>query len=143
MGDTVTAITDHVASCACGQLRVTATGEPDVVVACNCMACQKRTGSPFGVGAYYRRDRVPAIDGRSNGFERTAPSGRKLNTYFCPECGTSVYWTLEMRPDHYGIAVGCFSDPEFIRPARVVWAENRHHWVDFPDDMPVFDQAAS
>ena len=48
-----------------------------------------------------------------------------------------------MRPDHFGIAVGCFADPGFLRPTRVVWAESRHHWVTFPDDMPQFEQAAS
>ncbi len=41
-----------------------------------------------------------------------------------------------MRPDHVGIAVGCFADPKFVAPARVGFAEKQHHWVTFPDDMP-------
>ena len=138
----MTETTEHIASCACGQLRVTALGDPDVVTACNCTHCQKRTGSPFGVGAYYRRDRVASIEGRSKDYDRVTESGRGLSTKFCPDCGSSVYWTLDMRPDHYGIAVGCITEPDFMRPTRVVWADHKHHWVDFPDDMPVFDQAA-
>ena len=136
-------MTEHTARCACGQLTVTAVGDPDVVVACNCEKCQRRTGSPFGVGAYYRRDRITAIEGRSSPFERAAESGRRLINQFCPDCGTSVYWTLEMRPEHYGIAVGCFTDPAFVRPARVVWAQHKHVWVEFPDGTPLFEKAAS
>ena len=47
-----------------------------------------------------------------------------------------------MRPDHFGIAIGCFADPAFTGPARAIYLENQHHWVDFPEDMPLFDQAA-
>ena len=35
------------ASCQCGQLEVVVPGEPDIVTACNCLACQKRTGAVF------------------------------------------------------------------------------------------------
>ena len=134
---------EHVAACACGQLRITASGDPDVVVACSCIECQRRTGSPFGVGAYYQRTRVLAVEGTHKNFERGTDSGRSFSTKFCPECGTSVFWELEMRPEHIGIAVGCFGDPQFPGPARAVWAENRHHWVAFPSDLPVFEKAAT
>ena len=134
---------ERVATCSCGQLKITATGDPDVVVACSCIECQRRTGSPFGVGAYYKRAQVGAIDGAHKSYRRETDSGRTFTTNFCPECGTPVFWELDMRPDHIGIAVGCFADPQFPGPARAVWAESRHHWVAFPDDLPVFEQAAS
>ena len=136
MQDTVT----REATCGCGQLRVTATGEPDIVVACNCLACQRRTGSPFGVGAYYRRDAVSA-KGAESIFGRVAQSGLDVATRFCPNCGTSVYWTADLRPDHYGVAVGCFGDPSFAQPTRVVWSESKHAWVAFPEDAQMFEQA--
>ena len=134
---------EHVAACTCGQLCVTASGDPDVVVACSCFECQRRTGSPFGVSAYYQRGRILAIDGAHKSFERGTESGRTFTTNFCPECGSSVFWELEMRPEHMGIAVGCFADPQFPEPVMTVWAENSHHWVAFPDDMPVFEKAAT
>ena len=133
---------EHIATCTCGQLRITASGDPDVVTACSCFECQRRTGSPFGVGAYYQRAHVLAIEGTHKNYERGTDSGRTFTTKFCPECGTSVYWELDMRPEHIGIAVGCFGDPQFPGPTRAVWIENRHHWVTFPDDLPVFEKAA-
>ena len=128
--------TEHCATCACGQLRVTTLGDPEFAVACNCLACQRRSGSPFGVGAYDRRDKVVSIDGETRVFERTAETGRKVSNRFCPRCGTAVYWKLKMRPDHLGIAAGCFADPGFITPARAIWMDQRHHWFEFPEDMP-------
>lgn len=134
---------ERAAACSCGQLRVTTRGEPDIVVACSCIACQKRTGSPFGVGAYFRREQVAPVEGESKSFRRETDSGRTFTTKFCPRCGTSVLWELDMRPDHIGVAVGCFADPDFPAPVRAVWSQSRHHWLDFPDALPEFEQAAS
>ena len=129
------------AACQCGQLSVTITGDPDFAVACHCIACQRRTGSPFGIGAYYRRDQVESIDGNEKTFDRVAESGRSLANHFCPDCGTNLYWTLEMRPDHMGIALGCFDDPHFVKPARTIWTEHQHAWIHLPDDLPAFKKA--
>ncbi len=131
--------TDHIATCQCGQLSLTGSGEPDFVIACNCLACQKRTGAVFGAGAYYRRDQV-SISGEAKTYQRTAETSRNLVNHFCADCGTTVYWSLEMRPDHLGVAIGCFSDPSFAGPVRAIWTENKHHWVEFPKDIPVFEK---
>jgi hypothetical protein len=42
------------ACCSCGQLQVTTTGEPVRISVCHCLACQRRTGSAFGVQARFR-----------------------------------------------------------------------------------------
>ena len=131
----------HEAACGCGQLRVTTTGDPDIVVACSCIACQRRTGSPFGVGAYFRKESV-SVEGEAKVYTRVADSGLNVSIRFCPECGNSVYWFAALRPDHYGVAVGCFGEPGFVEPARVVWNESKHPWVSFPGDLPVFDQGS-
>ena len=46
------------ATCHCGQLRLEVTGEPFAVSICNCLACQRRTGSAFGMQAGFRADQV-------------------------------------------------------------------------------------
>ena len=128
----------HSARCQCGKLTVEAAADPDFVLVCNCRACQLRTGSPFGVGAYFRKTGLK-ISGSSNSWKRTAASGRAVENYFCPECGSTVYWTLEMRPEHTGIAAGAFSGP-LPEPVRAIWAEEKHGWVEFPQHWPVFDR---
>ena len=134
---------DHLATCACGTLRIAANGEPDVVSVCNCTLCQRRTGSAFGVGVYYPRERVRAVAGVYKAFTRAAEAGRQVGNRFCPECGTTVYWTIDLRPQHFGIALGAFAGPGFVRPARIVWAQHQFDWVRFADDLPVFPRSAS
>jgi hypothetical protein len=66
----------QAATCSCGQLKATCEGRPGRVVACNCSWCQRRTGSPFGVGAYFPRSQV-RISGNSSQSRGTAPRGAR------------------------------------------------------------------
>ncbi len=72
---------ERVATCSCGQLRVTASGDPDVVVACSCFECQRRTGSPFGVSAYFQRQRVRWNDGAHKSYRRGTDSGQTFDEF--------------------------------------------------------------
>ena len=129
-------MTTRVAQCCCGSLKAEADGEPAVVSLCNCIECQRRTGSPFGVGAYYEAGQV-RLAGATTVYEREV-EGRKLSFHFCPRCGSTVYWTAANHPGRYGIAVGAFSDPHFPKPARSVFERSRHDWLSFPEDVPGF-----
>ena len=65
----------RTARCCCGALRAETTGEPTVVTACHCLECQRRTGSVFGVGAYFKKDRV-RIEGDSSVDARLGQENR-------------------------------------------------------------------
>ena len=125
------------ARCCCGSLRVETSGEPAAVVACHCGECQRRTGSPFGVGAYFPRANV-RTQGASKVYVRDGQEGRKLRMHFCPTCGTNLYWEADRRPDDIGVAVGAFVDPNFPAPTRSVWEESRHDWVAFGHQLDHF-----
>ncbi|MDA8585789.1 GFA family protein [Rhodobacteraceae bacterium] len=129
-------MTTHNATCQCGTLQATFEGDPDFVIACNCKACQKRTGAAFGTGAYFRKTQM-TVTGATSHWARTAETGRALENAFCPVCGTTLYWTLEMRPDHIGVAFGCF-DTRLPEPARAIWTDEKHDWVSFPNNWPQF-----
>jgi hypothetical protein len=131
----------RVARCACGGVTATVESEPEFVVLCNCTHCQRRTGSPFGVGAYWTRDGV-TLAGVTKTFVRGVDgTDRTLTNHFCPACGGTVYWTLDLRPNHIGIAAGSFTDPDFAKPTRVVWTQHKHAWITLPPDVPAFLQA--
>lgn len=128
----------HRAECQCGELKITSSADPDFVIACNCRACQRRTGAAFGVGSYFRKDEV-TIDGDTKDWQRTAESGRSLTNHFCPNCGSTLFWSLDMRPDHLGVAGGCMVTP-LPEPHRAIWTAEKHEWVSFPDHWPTFEQ---
>jgi hypothetical protein len=120
--------TTRIAACACGQLSAICRGEPDRVSLCHCQQCQKRTGSAFGVAAFFRLDRVIA-EGASRAYSRTADSGLSVRFHFCETCGSTVYWYPERTPGRIGVAVGAFADPDFPRPSQSVFEAHRPRWM--------------
>ena len=123
----------RTASCACGHLAITTKGEPELVSSCSCTDCQKRTGSAFGVTAFFNTSQFELVSGQPKVFNRGSASGRTLAMNFCPECGTTLFWNLEAYPGRVVVAAGCFADPSFPAPVRHVWAKRKHHWVEFPE----------
>ena len=121
-------MTDRTATCACGQLRVVCRDAPQLVALCHCLDCQRRTGSTYGVAAFFVRDAVDAV-GRTATFRRSSDSGHAIVFHFCPDCGSTVFWEPARKPDAVAVAVGCFGDPSFPAPTRAVWDERRHPWV--------------
>jgi hypothetical protein len=117
------------AACSCGQLRLTCLGDPVRVSMCHCLACQRRTGSPFGVQAWYPRKQVLPANGVAKSYVRQADSGRTVTFNFCTECGGTVFWVAEQRPDLVAVAVGMFADPNFERPGLSVWESRQHPWT--------------
>jgi hypothetical protein len=122
--------TVRTARCCCGGLKVVASAEPKFVLACHCVECQRRTGSVFGVSAYFRKADI-SLSGPSKMYIRDGQDGRKLRIHFCPDCGTSVYWELDILPGHYGVAVGTFADSGFPAPIQSLWEQDRHPWLGF------------
>lgn len=122
----------RTAACSCGQLSVSVAGEPDFVAACCCLECQKSTGSAFGISTYWPKAAVVAITGASTCWRRGSWKGRWLDNYFCPVCGSTLYWYAEFSPDSIGISGGNFADPALPAPSHVVWCESKHPWVTFP-----------
>jgi hypothetical protein len=125
----------RTATCACGQLRAIREGEPPRVVLCDCTQCQKRTGSVYGVAGYFGREQV-RTEGAFKRYRRSSDAGRYMDCAFCPECGSTVFWELEVLPDRIGVAAGAFADPGFPAPHLAVWTENKYHWVPLPEDVP-------
>ena len=65
-----------------------------------------------------------------------------MNFHFCPNCGSSVYWSADIRPDQYGIAVGAFADPNFPLPAFSVWEESKHVGSNYQMVSSIFGRVA-
>jgi hypothetical protein len=121
------------ATCSCGQLHLTAEGDPLRVSICHCLACQRRTGSAFGVQARFPAERVH-VEGRSTAYVRTADSGQRITFHFCPECGATVHYSLGAAPGVIAVPVGAFADPSFPAPRFSVYEVRRHPWARVPED---------
>ena len=119
---------ERIATCGCGNVRVACAGEPTRISMCHCLACQRRTGAPFGVQAWFESHQCN-ITGTSTAYTRAVEDGNSVTFQFCPRCGSTVYWKLSTRPDYIAVALGMFADPDFPAPRVSVWERRRHPWT--------------
>jgi hypothetical protein len=124
------------AVCHCGQLRLELEGDPFAVSICNCLACQRRTGSAFGMQAGFKRDQVQ-VEGRFNDYSRISDEAdsKEHAFHFCPDCGSQVFYTEPEEPDLIVVSVGSFADPSFPPPTESGYDSRRHPWVRLPDTV--------
>jgi len=126
----------RTAQCHCGQVTVTCKGDPYPVIMCSCRLCQRRTGSPFQIGAYFPVEDV-RIEGETRPFVSVRDSGNESTVNFCPNCGTSIWWGVYF--GKIGVAGGCFADPDFPQPTVSVYERSKHPWVSVPNGIPRFE----
>ena len=105
----------HEGGCACGKVRYQTTGQPEVHAVCHCRYCQLRTGSAFGVGAYFPNDKVSLLSGDLSHHRYQTQSNNNVTTSFCSACGTTTHWQIdsEFLDGKTAIAVGTFDPPSF------------------------------
>ena len=126
------------ASCQCGALTAEIQdGAEPVVVACHCIDCQKRSGSPYGSMVYYPEDFV-AFAGEAREYSRPTDSGNTYTTGFCPTCGSTLYGKASGFPGIVGVTFGTIADATLPAPLRSVYEQSRHPWVMMPAETHGF-----
>ena len=131
------------AQCMCGALRTLPVPEAvRLVVVCHCLDCQRRSGGPFGLGAFYPAE-FATISGDHRKFTRSAASGGKVHNFFCPNCGSTVFWKADNLPGFIGVAVGALADPQYPAPSRSVFEQSKHHWVQIDGVAEHFQQSSA
>ncbi len=126
----------HTATCSCGQLSLTFTGEIRRTSICHCVACQKRTGSVFGVQTRVERA-SSVVEGKAKEYRRFGddPKDGEAVFSFCPDCGATLYWELACYPEHYIVGVGSFADRHLPAPVFSVYEARMHSWVKLPESV--------
>ena len=132
------------AACHCGQLRLEVDGDPFAVSICHCLACQRRTGSAFGMQAAFTPEQVHVV-GRFNDYARISDEAdRKEHVFhFCPDCGSQVFYTEPTERDLVVVSVGSFADPSFPPPTESGYDARRHPWITLADGIASDDWRAA
>lgn len=99
---------------------------------CHCRECQRRSGGPFGVAAFFAAEAVD-MSGQATEYRRPSDTGFDVVHRFCPSCGSTVWWESLRKPGLVAVALGAFADPEFPGPTHSVRTETRHRWL--PEDL--------
>ncbi len=123
------------ATCACGQASITVNAAPLMHGICHCTNCKRRTGSAFGISAYFARSAVVAQVGETSVYAlRNTAHDQDQERHFCNRCGTTLFWYVSTLPDRVGIAGGCFADEGIGDPTYSTTDRKRAHWLRLPED---------
>lgn len=108
--------------CACGDVRIEATGAPYRVGLCHCLDCRKHHGALFHASAIFPQSAV-TIAGETRDWR-----GR----HFCPRCGSSVFGRSG---DEVEVNLGSLDAPDRFTPTYELWTIRRESWLPpFPLD---------
>ncbi len=106
--------------CVCGNVRVTATGQPLRVGICHCLECRKHHGALFYAAAIFPKHSV-TISGRTQSYK---------DRHFCPDCGSSVF---ARSADEIELHLGTLDAPDQWFPNYECWTIRRENWLpEFP-----------
>ena len=121
------------ATCACGQASISVKSLPTMHGVCHCTNCKRRTGSAFGISAYFDKTTITGCTGKTNVYAfHHAAKDQDQERHFCAVCGTTLFWFVSALPDKIGIAGGCFADEGLPEPAYSVTDGKKEAWVSLP-----------
>ena len=127
------------ANCACGQASITVNALPTMHGVCHCTNCKRRTGSAFGISAYFDKTAVVETKGDTIVYAfHHETQNHDQQRHFCVNCGTTLFWFLSTAPESIGIAGGCFADEVMPEPKYSVTNKKRWPWVSLPEQWKVY-----
>jgi hypothetical protein len=115
--------------CSCGSVRFELRDRPLWTNVCHCNACKKRTGSAFGFSIVVDPANVKEFAGPTTTFTRIGESGNSVRYEFCPHCGTTLRWHVELIPNRMVFAGGAFDEPSQFEVFGEIYADEALPWA--------------
>ena len=122
--------------CACGAVRYETPAEPVFQNHCQCLDCQKRSGTGHGSWLTFPERAHMAITGEARIWRGAADNANEKTHAFCPTCGTPVYLTFSFMPDMIAVAAASLDDPGRFRPQAVTYGVRGHAWDTLDSTLP-------
>ncbi|THW20351.1 hypothetical protein D6C98_10578 [Aureobasidium pullulans] len=124
-------------TCLCGNVSISYSGEPALKVKtrrfalCHCTDCQKISGSAYSVNNVVSGEGFK-VTGNPKAFTKTADSGKKITSYFCGDCGSTLYRDGENFPGMKIVKAGVLDGKDVLnesKPNVELFAPTRPKWI--------------
>jgi len=110
-------MTEFSGQCRCGQVQLSAGGEPLRIGICHCTDCRQESGSAF---TYYG---IWPASSFTYGGQTAEFKGRR----FCPACGSRLFALDETEAE---VKLGILSEaPTGLVPTYELWVKRREPWL--------------
>ena len=116
--------------CLCGTIRYRARGMPVLAEYCHCRMCQKAAGAAFGNWMDYAADKVEWLEGQPHEYQSSAHVFRG----FCRDCGSSLTFRNDERPELLTLALNSLDDPDGVSPTQHIYTDSQVAWLELSDD---------
>ncbi|VDS06506.1 glutathione-dependent formaldehyde-activating enzyme [Devosia equisanguinis] len=127
---------DLTASCDCGAITLSVSGQAISMFQCACLNCQKATGGGHASVVLAPVGSVKTV-GATKSFVRAADSGALFTRHFCPECGTTVMAQSSRAPAFRILPVGLFAGQNaWFQPNQLIFARSHAPWDLVDAAMP-------
>jgi hypothetical protein len=124
--------------CACGAVRYEVNDAPVFANHCQCLHCQKKSGTGHGSYLAFPQRAKVTLTGRVTHWDVAGDSGALKSHGFCPICGSPVYLTTAAAPDLFIIHAASLDDPGRFQPQAVTYASRAHGWDKLDPALPAF-----
>lgn len=127
----VVPVTGH---CFCGNVYFEVSGAESFACFCYCESCQRAAGAPVVAWATYVRDSFRLTRGEM----RWLNSSPGVTRGFCQDCGSSITYENDKRPNDIDISLNCLDDPTAPTPRAHIWTQDKQPWLKIGDGLPVY-----
>ncbi|GAW20304.1 hypothetical protein EKO27_g11281 [Xylaria grammica] len=118
--------------CFCGKVRYSVEGEPLGKALCHCLDCRKITGSTYSTNIIVGGSGFKLLSGTPKSIAKTADSGREIVSWFCGDCGSTLWRDGPGFGDGKAVKVGTLDDINALDdniPAVELFTSHRVNWV--------------
>ncbi|KAF2706152.1 hypothetical protein K504DRAFT_483915 [Pleomassaria siparia CBS 279.74] len=118
--------------CICGNVRYEVSGEPAMKALCHCGDCRKISGSSHSTNGVYPEAAFKLVQGTPKTHTKKADSGNDFVSFFCPDCGTTLWRESKTFEGLKVVKVGSLDDFEAFKsltPAAELYASQRAPWL--------------
>jgi hypothetical protein len=127
----------HQGGCHCGAVRYEVSGDPQHVALCHCSDCRISSGAPMVAWAAFTEDQFKLVEGEPATFNSSGSAMR----YFCPKCGSGLYYrNAEFLPGIVDIQSATLDDPDALPPGAHIQTAERLGWMEEAHKLPTFER---
>ncbi|KAH8811360.1 Mss4-like protein [Xylogone sp. PMI_703] len=119
-------------SCLCGTNRVSFDGMPMVKMRCHCIDCRKFSGSTNTNNLLVSISGFKVLQGNLKTYTKSAESGNTMTSYFCSDCGSTLYRKTSHTDAAVAVMIGCIDGTEKVeegKPEVELFIRYRPTWM--------------
>lgn len=126
-------------SCLCGGVKFSINAaELAPIQICHCTQCRKAQGVPFATNTPVATADFLLHSGVDLLMSYESSPGK--SRFFCRQCGSPIYSSLDSLPDVIRIRAGLLDEPLKVALAFHAFTASKCSWMTINDDLPKYEQ---